>query len=233
MSGLVVEIAIVLIVGAIAALIAARRRTSPLFAAYAKARGMTLISSDRARLPDTTPLLRKGERATPSVCSKARSPATPKGLLANYTYVETAGSAEVRRRFTIAYQTVPESVPLVPELFVRPKAGPSALEGIEDALGGPRTRGSSSRARHSTAHMRSSPAKCRTSTGPASSSPPPSSSGWWRRPRPASASSSSAAKLCCHVDGHAADADTLDRVAAANVAVARRLREEAAENVSR
>ena len=54
MSGLVVGIAIALIVGAVAALIAARRRPDPLFASYAKAHGMTLISSNRARMPRAT-----------------------------------------------------------------------------------------------------------------------------------------------------------------------------------
>lgn len=232
MSGLVVGIAIVLIVGAVAALIAARRRPDPLFASYAKAHGMTLISSDRARMPRATPLLRKGESRYAERLLEGPLAGDAEGLLANYTYVETAGSTEVRRRFTVAYLRVPESVPVVPELFVRPKAGPSALEGIEDFLGGPRTRIELESADFDRRYEVF--ASEMQDLNRARQLFSPSFVVWLAEEAPPSFGFELfGGRLCCRVDGHAADADTLDRVAAAAVVIATRLRDEAMENVGR
>jgi hypothetical protein len=231
MSELVVEIAIVLIVGAIAALIAARRRSDPLFASYAKAHGMTLISSDRARMPAETPLLRKGESRYAERLLEGPLAGDAEGLLANYTYVEAAGSSEVRRRFTVAYLTVPESVPLVPELFLRPKAGPSALEGIEDALGGPRTRIELESADFDRRYEVF--ASEMQDLNRARQLFSPSFIVWLvEEAPPGFGFELVGGRLCCYREGHADDLETLDRIAAAATAVAKRLRDEAMENVS-
>jgi hypothetical protein len=231
MSGLVLGIAVLLVAMAIALAIWRRRSADALFRRYAKERGMTLISSNRARMPDKTPLLQAGDERHAERLLEGPLAGDAEGLLANYTYAETSGTADVRRHYTVGYVTVPESVPVAPELFLRPKAGPSALEGVEDALAGPRTRidlesAELARSHEIFASEMQDPNLIRQLFSP-------SFIVWLAEEAPPTFGFELVGgKLCCHVDGHAADADALDRVAAATVVIAGRLRDEAMENVS-
>jgi hypothetical protein len=232
MSGGLAAIAILLVAIAVVVAIGRRRRADSVFAAYAEEHGMTLFSSDRSRMPETTPLLRRGDARYAERLLEGPLAGDPEGLLANYTYAETSSTAEVRRRYTVAYVTVPESVPIVQELFVGPRSGPSALEGIEDALGGPRTRvelesEALSRSHEIFASEMQDPNRIRQLFSP--------SFVLWlaEEAPPGFGFELVGGKLCCHLDGHAADADRLDSVAAATTTVANRLRDEAKENVSR
>ena len=103
---------------------------------------MTLMSSDRARLPTTTPLLRGGDERYAERLLEGPLGGGYEGLLANYTYEEkdSDGTTVARHPYTLAYLLVPESVPVAPELFVRPRSGPESWDGVEDAFAGPRTR---------------------------------------------------------------------------------------------
>ena len=216
----------VLIVGAWAAMRSARS----LFAAYAKDRGMTLISSNRARLPGTTPLLRKGDERYAERLLQGPLADGGEGMLANYTYVEEAadGGSGTAHRFTLGYLTVPESVPLAPELFVRSRAGLRTLEGLEDALSGPRSRvelesEALDRAYEIFASEMQDPNRIRQLFSP-------SFIVWLAEEAPDGFGFELfGGKLCCYVEGHAGDANALDRVAAATAAVATRIREESLE----
>jgi hypothetical protein len=232
MSGAAVGIAVLLVAMAVALEIWRRRAAGELFARYAKERGMTLISSNRARMPETTPLLRAGDERYAERLLEGPLGEGLEGLLANYTYVEAGDGPDETHRHTVGYLVVPESVPIVPELFVRPRAGPSALEGIEDALGGPRTRIELESAAFDRAYEVF--ASEMQDLNRARQVFSPSFIVWLAEEAPpAFGFELVGGKLCCHVDGHAIDADTLDRVATATVAIARRLRDEAMENVSR
>ena len=98
-----------------------------------------------------------------------------------------------------------------------PEEGPGALEAIEDALAGPRTRielESTDLAR--SYEIFASEMQDRNQIRQLFS---PSFVVWLAEEAPPGFGFELfGGKLCCHVDGHAADADTLDRVAAATVA---------------
>ncbi len=233
MSGAAAAISVLGVAILLIALVVVRKRSADsAFAAYAKDHGMTLISSDRARLPDTTPLLRRGDERYAERLLEGPLDDGREGLLGNYTYVErSGGGAEDLHRFTLAYLTVPESVPLAPELFVRRRTGPGALEGLEDAFAGPRSRVElESEELNRDYEIFASEMQDQNRIRQLFS---PSFIVWLEEEAPDGfCFELFGGKLCCYVEGHAADADDLDRVAAASAAVAKRLRDEALENGS-
>jgi hypothetical protein len=204
------------------------RSARSLFASYAKRRGMTLISSDRARLPDELPLLRKGDRRYAERLLEGPLGDGFEGRLADYTYVESEDGAEARYRFTIAYLMVPESVPVAPELFVRRKTGPAALEGLEDAFSGPRSRiklesAVLDREYEIFASQLQDQNMIRQLFSPAFIV-------WLAEEAPPGLCFELfGGRLCCYFQGHAAGEDDLDRISAAAVTIATRLRDEGLE----
>ena len=114
--------------GALLALwIAARRSEAAFFARYAEEHGLT-DESGRLRVPPSTPLLRAGDERHASRVLEGELAPGHVGFLALYTYEEHAtdgrrNRAGPGRDFTIAVIEVPESIPLVPELYCRRRAG--------------------------------------------------------------------------------------------------------------
>jgi hypothetical protein len=229
--GLVFGIAAVAVIGLLLWTMARNRAADAFFAKYAGERGMTLMSSDRARLPTTTPLLRGGDERYAERLLEGPLGDGNEGLLANYTYEEqdSDGTAVARHPYTLAYLLVPESVPVAPELFVRPRSGPESWDGVEDAFAGPRTRirlesGEVERRYEIFASEMQDQVRLRRLFSPSFvvwlAEQPPAGFGF----------ELFGGKLCSFVPGHAADAASLDGLAAAAVGVATRLRDEALEN---
>jgi len=93
----------------------------------------------RGRLPQATPLLRKGddryaERALEGLLGDGVF-----GTLALYTYEEESTDVDGGRQttyhpYTVGLTEVPECAAFVPELYCQRKAGLSVLEGLEDVF---------------------------------------------------------------------------------------------------
>jgi hypothetical protein len=118
--------------------IADSRSEDAFFQQYAAARQMT-AEDERRRLPETTPLLSKGDDryATRLLTGPLGDRVT--GELAFYTYEEKSSDGQGNEstnsyRYTVGMAEVPECLHLVPELYCQRKHGPHALEGLEDVF---------------------------------------------------------------------------------------------------
>jgi hypothetical protein len=212
--------------------IADSRAAGDFFQLYADQRGMTLIE-DRGRLPERTPLLRKGDdRYT------ERSLLGPlgegfEGTLALFTYEEETRDADGGTqtdyyRYTVGLVEVPECRGLVPELYCQRKFGLRALEGLEDVF-----RSSKERVK-----LESEALDDRYEIFSAKAQDPnrlrqlfsPTFIVWLTDSTPEKfAFELVDGALCCFVNGHKDNAEDLDAISAATAAVARRLREESLE----
>jgi hypothetical protein len=212
--------------------IADKKAADDFFEVYARQRGMTLIHG-RGRLPEATPLLRKGDdRYT------ERSLVGPvadgfDGTLALYTYEEEStdgeGNSETNYyRYTLGFVDVPDCASLVPELYCQRKFGFRAFEKFEDVF-----RSSKQRVRLESealdekyeifAGKEQDPVWLRQLFSPTFIV-------WLNEAAPDKfAFELVGGALCCYVSGHKEDAAELDAIASATGAVAKRLREEANE----
>lgn len=214
--------------------IADSRAEQAFFEVYAGGRGLTL--SGRGPLPPATPLLRKGDDR---YAERAMSGALADGIegtLALYTYEEETTDGEGNRqtnyyRYTVGLVEVPECTAHVPELFCRRKFGLRALEGLEDAF-----RRSKQRVK-----LESKALDERYEIFAGKDQDPvwlrrlfsPTFIVWLGEEAPKKfAFELVDGALCCYVSGHRKSATELDLVSAASAAVARRLREEAAETTA-
>jgi hypothetical protein len=212
--------------------IADSRAADDFFEVYATQRRLTLIHG-QGRLPEATPLLRKGDdRYT------ERSMIGPlgdgcEGTLALYTYEEETTDSEGNTdtsyyRYTVGLVEVPECVGLVPELYCQRKFGLRSLEKFEDVF-----RGSKERVKLESEALDDKYEIFADKNQDAN---------WLRQlfaptfivwltdaaPKKFAFELVNGA-LCCYVSGHKENAEDLDAVVAATGAVAKRLREEAAE----
>jgi hypothetical protein len=211
--------------------IADSRAEDAFFQAFAQQRGLEL--GGRAALPPTTPLLRKGNDRYAERTMSGPFAAGIEGILALYTYEEESRDSDGNKetnyyRYTVALVPVPESVPLLPELYCQRKSGLRALEKFEDVF-----RRSKERVKLESEALDE---KYEIFAGKGQDAV------WLRRffaPTFIVWLTDSAPKkfafelvdgtLCCYVSGHKKKAEELDEISAAGAAVARRLREEAAE----
>lgn len=212
--------------------IADSKAASDFFEVYAQQRGMTLIHG-RGRLPQATPLLRKGDdRYT------ERSLTGPladgfEGTLALYTYEEETTDSDGDRqtnyyRYIVGLAEVAECAEFVPELYCQRKFGLRALEKFEDVF-----RGSKERVELESEVLDK---KYEIFAGSKQDANwlrqlfSPTFIVWLTDTAPDKfAFELVDGTLCCYVSGHKENAADLDAIRIATGAVAKRLREEALE----
>ncbi len=213
--------------------IADNRAADDFFEVYAASRGLTLIHG-RGRLPQATPLLRKGDdRYTDRTLTGPIAEGFDEGTLALFTYEEETRDSDGDKqtnyyRYTLGLVKVPESIPFVPELFCQRKFGLRALEKFEDVFRGDKERVTmESEALLEKYEIFASKAQDANHLRQLFS---PSFIVWLTDSAPEKfAFELVGGTLCCYVSGHKENAADLDAIAAATGAVAQRLRDEALE----
>lgn len=230
--GLIGAGATVLIGMLVVFVIADQKAASDFFEVYAHQRGMTLIHG-RGRLPQATPLLKKGDdRYT------ERSLVGPladgfEGTLALFTYEEETRDSDGNRqtnyyRYTLGLVEVTECADRVPELYCQRKFGLRALEKFEDAFRTKKER--------VTLESEALLQKYEIFAGKEQDAIwmrrlfSPSFIVWLTDSAPDKfAFELVDGTLCCYVSGHKENAADLDAIRVATGAVAKRLRDEALE----
>jgi hypothetical protein len=212
--------------------IADKKAAHDFFEVYAEKRGMTLIHG-RGRLPQATPLLRKGddrytERSLLGPIGEGFA-----GTLALFTYEEETRDSDGDKqtnyyRYTLGLVEVTECAGFVPELYCQRKFGLRALEKFEDAF-----RGDKERVKLESEALDRKYEIFATKEQDANwlrQLLSPSFIVWLTDAAPDKfAFELVDGTLCCYVSGHKENAADLDAIAAATAAVAKRLREEALE----
>ena len=224
LGGLLVALAVVFA-------IADSRSETAFFELYGEQRNMAVYG--RGRLPETTPLLRKGDDRYAERSLEGPLGDGVDGLLALYTYEEESTDADGDRqtsyhRYTVGVAELPECAGFVPELYCQRKVGLRALEGLEDVF-----RRSKERVKLESealderyeifAGKAQDPNRLRQLFSPTfivwlSEAPPEKF-----------AFELVGGNLCCYVSGHKKTAVQLDILRACTAKVAARLREEALE----
>jgi hypothetical protein len=224
---------VALLVGVVVVfVIADSRAADAFFEVYAQQRGMTLLQG-RGRLPPRTPLLRKGDDRYSERTLQGPLAGGLEGTLALYTYEEETRDSDGNKqtnyyRYTVGLLDVPECAGLVPELYCQRKFGFRALEGLEDVF-----RRSKQRVELESEDLldkyeifsdkQQDPVWLRRLFAPTFIV-------WLTDAAPKKfAFELVDGTLCCYVSGHKEEAEGLDEMAAATVAVAKRLRDESAE----
>jgi hypothetical protein len=211
--------------------IADSRAADAFFATYAKERGYEL--GGKAPLPESTPLLCKGDRRYATRTLSGPIGEGLEGIVALYTYeVESTDSKGNRQtnyyRYTVGLVSVPECIDHIPELYVQRKFGFRALEKFEDVFRGSKERVSLEsevlqEKYEIFAHSEQDAVWLRRLFSPTFIV-------WLTDTAPEKfAFELVDGVLCCYVSGHKERAADLDSIAAASAAVAKRLREESAE----
>lgn len=212
--------------------IADKRAADDFFEVYAANRGLTLIHG-RGRLPEATPLLRKGDDRYTDRTLTGPIAEGSEGTLALFTYEEETrdsdGDTQTNYyRYTLGLVEVPECVPFVPELYCQRKFGLRALEKFEDAF-----RGNKQRVTLESEELLDKYEIFATKEQDANwlrQLFSPTFIVWLADSAPDKfAFELVDGTLCCYVNGHKEKAADLDAIAAATGAVAKRLREEALE----
>lgn len=117
--------------------IADSRAEQGFFETYAAENGLEL--GGRGPLPETTPLLRKGDDRYAERTLSGPFAKDVEGILALYTYEEESTDADGDRQtnyyhYTVGLISVPECASHVPELYCRRKSGLRSLEKLEDVF---------------------------------------------------------------------------------------------------
>jgi hypothetical protein len=117
--------------------IADSRAEQGFFETYAAQNDLEL--GGRGPLPETTPLLRKGDDRYAERSLSGSFGEGVEGILALFTYEDESTDADGSREtnyyhYTVGLVPVPECVPHVPELFCRRKSGLRSLEKVEDVF---------------------------------------------------------------------------------------------------
>jgi hypothetical protein len=212
--------------------IADSRAASDFFEVYAEQRGMTLIH-DRGRLPQATPLLRKGDDRYTERSLLGPLAEGFEGTLALYTYEEETTDSDGDRqtnyyRYTVGLVEIPDCASRVPELYCQRKFGLRALERFEDVF----------RTSKERVELESEELDQKYEIFAAKGQDAnwlrqlfaPSFIVWLNEAAPEKfAFELVDGTLCCYVSGHKENAAELDAIAAATGAVAKRLRDEASE----
>lgn len=212
--------------------IADKRAADDFFEVYAANRGLTLVHG-RGRLPQATPLLRKGnDRYTDRTLTGAIADGFD-GTLALFTYEEETrdsdGDTQTNYyRYTLGLVEVADCARFVPELYCQRKFGLRALEKFEDAF-----RGDKQRVTLESEKLLEKYEIFATKEQDANwlrQLFSPSFIVWLTDSAPDKfAFELVDGTLCCYVSGHKENAAALDAIAAATGAVATRLRDEALE----
>lgn len=212
--------------------IADKRAADDFFEVYAANRGLTLVHG-RGRLPQATPLLRKGDdRYTERTLTGPIADGFD-GTLALFTYEEETrdsdGDTQTNYyRYTLGLVEVAECSRFVPELYCQRKFGLRALEKFEDAF-----RGDKERVKLESEALLDKYEIFATKEQDANwlrQLFSPTFIVWLAESAPDRfAFELVDGTLCCYVSGHKEDAADLDAIAAATGAVAKRLRDEALE----
>jgi hypothetical protein len=212
--------------------IADSRAADAFFEVYAQQRGMTLVHG-RGRLLPATPLLRKGDDRYTERTLQGPLAGGPEGTLALYTYEEETRDSDGNRqtnyyRYTVGLLDVPECAGFVPELYCQRKFGFRALEGLEDVFRRSKTR----------VELESEALLDKYEIFSDKQQDPvwlrrlfaPTFIVWLTEAAPKKfAFELVDGTLLCYVSGHKDNAEDLDEMVVATVAVAKRLRDEAAE----
>jgi hypothetical protein len=212
--------------------IADSRAANDFFEVYAANRGLTLIHG-RGRLPQATPLLRKGDDRYSERTLTGPIADGFDGTLALFTYEEETrdsdGDTQTNYyRYTLGLVEVPDCVAFVPELYCQRKFGLRALEKFEDVF-----RGDKERVTLESEKLLDKYEIFATKEQDANwlrQLFSPTFIVWLADAAPDKfAFELVDGNLCCYVSGHKENAAALDGIAAATGAVANRLREEALE----
>ncbi len=212
--------------------IADQRSANDFFEVYAANRGLTLIHG-RGRLPQATPLLRKGDDRYAERTLTGPIADGLDGTLALYTYEEETrdsdGDTQTNYyRYTVGLVEVPDCASFVPELYCQRKFGLRALEKFEDAF-----RGNKERVTLESEQLLNKYEIFATKEQDANwlrQLFSPTFIVWLADSAPDKfAFELVDGTLCCYVSGHKENAAELDAIAAATGAVAKRWREEALE----
>ncbi|MET0305492.1 MAG: hypothetical protein ABW196_04585 [Solirubrobacterales bacterium] len=201
------------------------------FNVYGEQHGMVVYG--RSRLPEATPLLKKGDDRYAERTLEGELGDGVKGMLALYTFEEESTDSKGNRqtnyyRYTVGLAQVPECAGFLPELYCQRKSGLRALEKFEDVF-----RRSKERVK-----LESEALDERYEIFSATGQDPnrlrqvfsPTFIVWLAESAPEKfAFELVGGNLCCFVSGHKKKAEELDTMRAAAAAVATRLREEASE----
>lgn len=230
--GLIAAGAVLLIGMVVVFAIADSKAAGDFFEVYAQQRGMTLIHG-RGRLPQATPLLKKGDERYTERSLTGPLAEGVHGTLALYTYEEETRDSDGNRqtnyyRYTLGFTPVVECKELVPELYCQRKFGLRALEKFEDVF----------RTKKERVELESEALDRKYEIFAGSNQDAnwlrqlfsPSFIVWLTDSAPDKfAFELVDGNLCCYVNGHKENAADLDAIRVATGAVAKRLREEALE----
>jgi hypothetical protein len=212
-------------------MIADSRSEDAFFDVYGRQHDMTVYG--RSRLPEATPLLRKGDDRYAERTLEGRLGEGVDGMVALYTYEDESTDSEGNRqtnyyRYTVGLAAVPECAGFVPELYCQRKFGLRALEKFEDVF-----RRSKQRVELESEELDE---RYEIFAGKAQDANwlrqlfSPTFIVWLNDSAPEKfAFELVDGNLCCYVSGHKKKAAELDAICAASTAVATRLREEALE----
>lgn len=230
--GLIAAAAVFVLGVLVVLVIADNKAASDFFEVYAEQRGLTLIHG-RGRLPQATPLLRKGDDRYSERTLTGPIAEGFDGTLALFTYEEETRDSDGNKqtnyyRYTVGLVDVPDCAGFVPELYCQRKFGFRALEKFEDVFRGNKERVTlESEAlldKYEIFATREQDANWLRQLFS------PTFIVWMTDAAPDKfAFELVDGTLCCYVSGHKENAAELDAVAIATGAVAKRLREEALE----
>lgn len=201
------------------------------FNVYGEQRNLAVYG--RSRLPQATPLLKKGDDRYAERTLEGELGDGVRGMLALYTFEEESTDSKGNRqtnyyRYTVGLAEVPESSSFLPELYCQRKSGLRALEKFEDVF-----RRSKERVK-----LESEALDERYEIFSATGQDPnrlrqlfsPTFIVWLAESAPEKfAFELVGGNLCCYVSGHKKKAEELDTMRAAAAAIATRLREESVE----
>jgi hypothetical protein len=211
--------------------VADSRAEGAFFDLYGQQRGMNVYG--RSRLPQATPLLRKGDDRYAERMLEGPLADGVEGLLALYTYEDETTDSEGNRqtnyyRYTVGLVQVPECAGFVPELYCQRKSGLRALEKFEDAFRGSKERVKlESEALDERYEIFVREGQDANRLRQLFS---PTFIVWLTDSAPEKfAFELVDGTLCCYVKGHRKEAAELDAIGAASAAVVTRLREESTE----
>lgn len=211
--------------------VADSRSEGAFFDFYGEQHGMSVFG--RSRLPQATPLLRKGDDRYAERMLEGPLGDGLEGTLSLYTYEDQTtdgeGNTETNYyRYTVALLELPECAGFVPELYCQRKSGLRALERLEDVFRRSKER----------VELESEELDERYEIFAGKAQDPnrlrqlfsPTFIVWLTDSAPEKfAFELVDGTLCCYVDGHRKRAAELDAVRAASAAVATRLRQESVE----
>ena len=225
--------AAVFVVGVLVVLVIADNKAGDdFFEVYASQRGLSLIHG-RGRLPQATPLLRKGDDRYSERTLTGPIADGFDGTLSLFTYEEETTDSDGDRqtnyyRYTLGLVEIPECAAFIPELYCRRKFGLRALEKFEDAF-----RGDKERVTLESEKLLEKYEIFATKGEDANRLRQlfsPTFIVWLAEAAPEKfAFELVNGSLCCYVSGHKENAAALDAIAAATGSVAKRVREEALE----